>query len=820
MNITIPLIKKRKAKIALTVLFMSVISMATAVAQNVTINPNGSFELSEVTISGDTTSVEGWNFFVQDGAGGSYAIVDSVSKDGSKSLAIKIDSTGTEEWSLGAVNEPFRITPGTTYNVKLWAKASEAGGTANFTIGLPAPNYTELGRIGSGDVSLSTEWQEFSLNFLAPAGSDTARAPFHFSFAANVGKTIYIDSVRITGPRSPVMSPIIVEAESGTLGAQIKDSTQGGVTFITTTQNNPEFIPGTPDRVATYEVTFPKFGAYDLYARVRAGSGTFDDDSFFYGAGFGEQNPDSASNWILANGMAAAGFSNAGDLVRAAGGAGSEAWKWVNLSRNGYGADPVSFFISEEDSLTQTFQLGTREDGLSIDKFAFGDTLVYFTVENLNEGTEGSLTDPTIPTETFEPIAQGKVKFLGNIYSGAQISRFDEYWNQVTPENAGKWGSVEGTRDQMNWGGLDDAYNLAKDNGFPFRFHVLVWGGQQPGWINDLSSEEQLEEITEWFEAVAERYPDIDYLEVVNEGSNGHQLPDGISGQANYIDALGGTGETGHDWIITAFQMARDIFGNDVKLMINDYGIVGNITATNNYINIINDLKDRGLIDAIGVQSHAFSTTAASADIKRTLDMLARTDRPIQATEFDLDGNDTDGDPNTTTDASDQAQLQRYQRVFPLFWEHPGVMGVTLWGWRPGLWRNDQEAYLISSSNVERPALEWLRAYVDTAQVTLDVSIEDEEVALAPGDYKLDQNYPNPFNPSTKISFTLPSSQTVTLKVYDMLGREVATLVNNEAMSSGSHTMNFDASSLSSGIYIYTLSGNGVSLTKRMTLIK
>ena len=55
------------------------------------------------------------------------------------------------------------------------------------------------------------------------------------------------------------------------------------------------------------------------------------------------------------------------------------------------------------------------------------------------------------------PIAQGKPKWLGNIYSSAQVTDFTEYWNQVTPENAGKWGSVEGTRDVFNWGQLDAA---------------------------------------------------------------------------------------------------------------------------------------------------------------------------------------------------------------------------------------------------------------------------------------------------------------------------------------------------------------------------
>ena len=96
--------------------------------------------------------------------------------------------------------------------------------------------------------------------------------------------------------------------------------------------------------------------------------------------------------------------------------------------------------------------------------------------------------------------------------------------------------------------------------------------------------------------------------------------------------------------------------------------------------------------------------------------------------------------------------------------------------------------------------------------------IEDND--LLPVSVKLDQNYPNPFNPSTKISFTLPSSQKVTLKVYDLLGREVATLVNNETISSGAHSFTFDAANLSSGVYIYQLAGNNLSLTRKMTLIK
>ena len=96
--------------------------------------------------------------------------------------------------------------------------------------------------------------------------------------------------------------------------------------------------------------------------------------------------------------------------------------------------------------------------------------------------------------------------------------------------------------------------------------------------------------------------------------------------------------------------------------------------------------------------------------------------------------------------------------------------------------------------------------------------INDEGLVVVNG-YKLSQNYPNPFNPSTKISFELPMSGYTTLKVYDMLGREVAVLVDKE-LTSGSHSVNFNAANLASGTYIYQLNVNGTRITNKMVLLK
>lgn len=100
------------------------------------------------------------------------------------------------------------------------------------------------------------------------------------------------------------------------------------------------------------------------------------------------------------------------------------------------------------------------------------------------------------------------------------------------------------------------------------------------------------------------------------------------------------------------------------------------------------------------------------------------------------------------------------------------------------------------------------------------IDIEQDLVSGKPEVFALEQNYPNPFNPSTRIQFALPQTSNVTLEVYDMLGRKVATLINGEQMSAAFHTVNFDASALSSGMYIYRIEAGNFVSTKKMMLIK
>ena len=691
---------KKIFKRSISIMICSFMSLLTFSADNVNAQlvTNGSFENTTLgPVTGN--DVEGWLLLVDSDVNPepNFEIVEDMVQHGNHALKIVINAIGSNEWSIQAVADSIPVEPGKTYSYSIWAKTENPGSQINFTIG--NYDYNEYGVIRLA--TLSNIWQEFTFQFTITDQETFARAPIHFSIAANVGDTIYIDNLEIELP---------------------------------------------------------------------------------------------------------------------------EVW-------------------------------------------------------------EGP------------PLATGHSKFLGSAYSTTQAPNFESYWNQVTPENAGKWGSVERVRDVMNWSSLDAAYNFAKENGFAFRFHVLVWGNQQPAWIESLPASEQLEEIEEWFAAVANQYPDIDYLEVVNEPL--HDPPDSPgNGGGNYIQALGGSNGlygTGWDWVIKAFELARQYFPDSTKLMINDYNIVRSSSNTANYLTIINLLQERGLIDGIGFQAHGGQVnTTPVATLRSNLDNLVATGLFVQVTEMDVDGQ------------TDEQQVTEFKRIFPLFWQHPAVVGITLWGWRPVCY--NPTGNLINPDGTERPALQWLRTYLSSpfpplapvlispdavgdqplnptliwhsavyatsyhlqvattsafTPVIVDTTVADTLLQLSPidankrffwrvraanehgisgysttacfmtGDYittveehaglptefKLFQNYPNPFNPTTHIRYNIAKTTIVTLKVFDILGNEIQILVN-EVKSPGQYTVTFDDQKIASGVYYYRLNAGSFSETKKLILLK
>ena len=135
-------------------------------------------------------------------------------------------------------------------------------------------------------------------------------------------------------------------------------------------------------------------------------------------------------------------------------------------------------------------------------------------------------------------------------------------------------------------------------------------------------------------------------------------------------------------------------------------------------------------------------------------------------------------------------------------WRYEDIQGKSVWASKAPQWGTYQGNFRRSGNLSEASVIN---------------SVEPLEEL--PQNYALSQNYPNPFNPTTKINYSLPEATKVSLEVYNLLGRKVMELVNGQ-QSAGYHTATFDASGLSSGVYLYKLTTPSFTETKKMLLIK
>jgi len=283
-------------------------------------------------------------------------------------------------------------------------------------------------------------------------------------------------------------------------------------------------------------------------------------------------------------------------------------------------------------------------------------------------------------------------KFVGNIDTRTQIrTDFGSYWNQFTPENAGKWGSSERTRDEMNWTTLDQMYAYAKSHNVLFKQHNFVWGSQQPSWLNNLSQAEQRDEVEEWIRLFCERYPDVPLIDVVNEPPP-HTTPP-------YVQALGGAGSSGYDWIAQVFKWSRQYCPKSI-LILNDYNNIEYESDNAHTIDIAKKIKAAGApIDAIGAQAHDAYKMSTST-VQQYIDKIAsQTGLPVYISEYDIDI------------ADDNRQKEVMQSQFTMFWNDNNVKGITLWGYINGMtWKTNTG--LMSSSGTQRPAMSWLMGFI------------------------------------------------------------------------------------------------------------
>jgi endo-1,4-beta-xylanase len=268
---------------------------------------------------------------------------------------------------------------------------------------------------------------------------------------------------------------------------------------------------------------------------------------------------------------------------------------------------------------------------------------------------------------------------------------YSKYWDQITPENAGKWGSVQGSAGgTRNWSQLDSIYAYTEDHNIMFKQHCFIWGAQQPSNAGAITEDE----VKSWMSDFCTRYPNTAIIDVVNEPPP-HTTP-------AYANNIGGGTNGNWQWITNAFIWADEACP-DAILLLNDYNNIEWTNDNQHFIDITKAIMENGApIDAIGTQAHDLDHDGVTTDIMKQLMTKLHDDTglPLYVTEYDI----------STT--NDQLQLTKYQEQVSFFMEQEWIKGLTIWGWIYGrTWSLASDSGLVKDTS-PRPAMTWLMEQV------------------------------------------------------------------------------------------------------------
>jgi GH35 family endo-1,4-beta-xylanase len=630
--------------------------------------------------------------------------------------ALRAEVTGTQpnagqSWSVQVIGDAVNTTVGSAYTFSVWAKAAATGGKIRFSTDNGSPSL-----YSPGEYDVTTAWTKISWTFIA----NQAQTKMVLDLGKYVGM-YFIDDVEIT----PAVINLVANGsfETGTVSNYTWNGTYWAGDVFT---NWSPYNGG--DRMTATTVT----------AEVKEGA-----------RGVKVVNPISGDYYVtqlVSDPMTLIVGKNYAATIYVRSNAGGEVVRFSTNSSSPdlYGPDYTT--TTGWTAMTWNFTANNASTRIVLD---MGKSAGTFFVDDVKVVQIGDCDIKYQIPAGQTPFASGKNKYFGCIYSPAQKANFNKYFNQITPENSGKWGNVESTEGVFNFTEIDEAREYAKVNGFPFRYHVLVWGTNQPLWLKPMTDAQKVVKIKTWFKAVANHFDGssnarakLEYLEVANETLNDPPnnlnnasvrfpyRPDNRTdaGSGDYVNALKslnaelGTTPGTYDWVVNAFKLARKYFPCETKLVLNEYEIESNSDMNADYVVLINTLKNENLIDAVGMQTHTFNTqlyspytpsniAAANANLLNNLNSIAATDLPIMITELDVDGDislDASFNRVTTGTKADKEAFQRseYERIVNIYWNHPSVIGITLWGYLTGHWRTDNEGHLVDAcTGNEKPAL-------------------------------------------------------------------------------------------------------------------
>lgn len=301
------------------------------------------------------------------------------------------------------------------------------------------------------------------------------------------------------------------------------------------------------------------------------------------------------------------------------------------------------------------------------------------------------------------------------------------------------------------------------------------------------------------------------FIKLAANGNLAFGLSVGTTGTSvfpTYTDSIYTTGTT--YLVVVAYQIVDGATNDVVKLWVNP--VLTGIEPTP-----LVTLTDATQSD-INVGSYAYRQgTAASASFLKIdgLRIFTQWDAvlPVELTSFTASVSNRNVNLNWSTATEiNNSGFEVERKSENSNWQTVGFIkgnGTT----------TSTHAYSFTDKNLSEGKYSYRLKQIDFNGAFEYSNVIEAEISSSVKEFSLNQNYPNPFNPSTSIQYAIGSRQFVTLKVYNLLGKEVASLVN-ETKEAGSYSLNFDASDLPSGIYIYKLQAGNFTQTRKMTLMK